>query len=168
MRCECGQETKEKRGTVIIDEGGVKITLEDVRIFTCPNCGEETHSIPRMEALFQEIAATLAKKRERLMPQEIRFLRKYLGFSGQDFARKMGVDHTTVSKWERLDEPQAMGPQAERVLRLMALAEKPIEEYPLEEMATEAAKPSRFRMRAGPKGWTKLMNTLDARPSNER
>jgi putative transcriptional regulator len=153
MRCECGHETTERRGNVVMDEGGVKITLEEVRIFTCPRCGEEAHAIPRMEALFREVAATLARKRERLMPQEIRFLRKHLGLSGREFARKMGVDPTTVSKWERQEEPQAMGPQAERVLRLMALVEKPLEEYPLEEMATEAPSPSRLRMRAGPEGW---------------
>src|SRR5688500_10533539 len=98
MKCECGNEMTERRGNTLLDEGGVKITLEDVRIFSCPACGNETPSIPRMESLFREVALELAAKPEKLMPQEIRFLRKHLGLSSKDFATVMGVDPTTVSK----------------------------------------------------------------------
>ena len=106
-----------------------------------------------MEALFREVARTLATKRARLMPQEIRFLRKHLGLSGRDFARKMGVDHTTVSKWEGVENPRDMGPIAERLLRLFVLTEKPVEEYPREEMASEAPDVSRLQLEHDSKGW---------------
>lgn len=153
MKCNNGHEMKERQGSTQIDEGGVTITLDDVRIFSCKACGVETPAIPKMEALFREVARTLATKRQRLMPQEIRFLRKHLGLSGRDFARKMGVDHTTVSKWERVDDPQAMGAVAERLLRLFVLTEKPVEEYPLEEMASEDPALSRLQLEHDSKGW---------------
>ncbi len=154
MKCECGEKLTERIGDVEIDEGGVKVTLQGVRIFTCPKCKREMHTIPKMEALFREIASTLARKRQRLMPQEIRFLRKHLGLSSRDFARKMGVDHTTVSKWERVDGPQSMGPVAERLLRVFVLYEKPVDEYPLEEMGAEAAAPAHPTMVHDRGGWS--------------
>lgn len=153
MKCNNNHEMTSRRGATQIDEGGVTIVLEDVRIFTCKQCGIETPAIPKMEALFREVARTLAMKRQRLMPQEIRFLRKHLGLSSRDFARKMGVDHTTVSKWERVDDPQSMGAVAERLLRLFVLTERPVEEYPLEEMASEGAAPSRLQLELDSKGW---------------
>lgn len=154
MKCDdCGEKLTERIGDTEMDEGGVKVKLEGVRIFTCPKCKREMHTIPKMEALFREIATTLARKRQRLMPQEIRFLRKYLGLSSKDFASKIGVDHTTVSKWERVDEPQGMGPVAERLLRMFVLYEKPVDEYPLEEMGAEAAAPAHPTMVHDQRGW---------------
>ena len=47
-----------------------------------PNCGETEVVIPHIEALHREkeaIATALVVKRARLAPEEIRFLRKYLG-----------------------------------------------------------------------------------------
>ena len=153
MKCYNGHEMTERRGRPQIDEGGVRIVLDDVRIFTCKKCKVETPAIPKMEALFKEVAHTLARKRQRMMPQEVRFLRKHLGLSSRSFARKIGVDHTTVSKWERLDSPQAMGAVAERLLHLFVLAEKPVEEYPFEDMAVEAPAPSRLQLEHDSKGW---------------
>jgi putative zinc finger/helix-turn-helix YgiT family protein len=154
MKCEqCGSTLSERRGEVEIDEGGVIIKLEGVRIFECPNGDPAVHAIPKMEALFHRVALELARKPQRLMPEEIRFLRKHLGLSSREFARKMGVDHTTVSKWERRDQPQDMGRTTERLLRLLVLTERPIEEYPLEEMASQEATPIHPIMRLDAQGW---------------
>ena len=119
--------------------------------FTCPKCKHEMHTIPKMEALFREMATTLARKRQRLMPQEIRFLRKYLGLSSKDFARKIGVDHTTVCKWERLDEPQSI--RRRTIAAHVRLVRKPVDEYPLEEMGAEAAAPAHPTMVHDQRGW---------------
>ena len=40
------------------------------------------------------------EKEERLLPTEIVFLRKFLGWSSSDFARNLQIDKTQVSKWE--------------------------------------------------------------------
>lgn len=155
MKCEsCGEKKMgERRGDVEIDEGGVKLALQDVRIFTCPKCGHETHAIPMMEGLFRAVALDMARNRARLRPEEIRFLRKSMGLSSVDFASKMGVHKTTVSKWESVEDTQPMGPQAERVLRLMVLLEKPVAEYRLEDMASEEPRAVRLKMKPSAKGW---------------
>lgn len=80
-------------------------------------------------------------------------LRKYLGYSGEDFAATMGVTPATVSRWENDREP--MGSTAERLLRLMSVRDLPIEEYPtdrLRAVATEG-EPPRFRARLAGKTW---------------
>jgi DNA-binding transcriptional regulator YiaG len=63
-----------------------------------------------------------------LRPQEIRFLRKYLGYSGADFARVIGVSPETLSRWENgKAEPSRM---VDLLLRYMALTRDPLTEYP--------------------------------------
>src|SRR5437870_2437733 len=101
MKCPCGGTFQERRGDATLEEGGVKVVLRDVDLYTCDNCGNEAHAIPNMKGLFRHIAVTLARKKARLAPKEIRFLRKHLGYSSQDFAKRVGVSRTTVSKWER-------------------------------------------------------------------
>jgi transcriptional regulator with XRE-family HTH domain len=64
---------------------------------------------------------------------EIRFLRKFLGLSGVDFARRMGVAPEVVSKWEHDKDP--IGGQSDRLLRMMVVRDRPVEEYPLERLA---------------------------------
>lgn len=130
------------------------ITLEGVRVRRCAHCGEQDVTIRAIAMVQKRIASALAEKKEKLTPHEIRYLRKYLGLSSSDFARKIGVDPSTVSRWESVDEPQSMNTQAERLLRLMVLYERPIEDYRLEEMATLDAKPTRIRLSQSGNDWT--------------
>ena len=129
------------------------VILENTLVYRCPNCGVFVVSIERMEELHKGIAHALARKRERLSPKEIRFMRKWLGYSSAEFAGKMGVNPATVSRWESVSDPQTMGGTAERLLRLMVLQEKPVSSYPLDEMATTDPKPTRIRMRSDRTGW---------------
>ena len=63
-----------------------------------PKCGEHEVAIPRIEDLHRTIAQAVIAKRERLTPAEIRFLRKFLGWSGADFAAHVGTTPETVSR----------------------------------------------------------------------
>lgn len=68
----------------------------------------------------------------------------------------MAVDKATVSRWESEKSPQAMSPQAERLLRLMVAHEQPVEEYSfdtLDQVGTEAPKPMRIGMKVDKNGW---------------
>ena len=89
----------------------------------------------------------------RLGPREIRFLRKNLGLSSTEFAIKVGVDKATVSRWERVDEPTAMGGQTERLLRVLVMSEKPVESYGLDELAVKEPKTMKMRFASGRSGW---------------
>ena len=103
------------------------VTLQQVEVSRCPVCGETEVAIPHIEALHRAIAAVLVQKRARLAPEEIRYLRKYLGWSGVDFAAHMGVTPETVSRWERGTTP--MGGQADRLLRLLVVNLAPVQNY---------------------------------------
>lgn len=153
---DCGQgEMRESVENIPYSTSGLDgITLEGVRVRRCSHCGTQDVTIRAVAMVQKRIALTLAEKKEKLTPPEIRYLRKYLGLSSSDFARKMGVDPSTVSRWESIQEPQSMSTQAERLLRLMVLYERPVDDYPLEEMATLDAKPSRMRLSQSGSGWT--------------
>jgi putative zinc finger/helix-turn-helix YgiT family protein len=133
------------------------VIIEGVQVRHCPDCGEEEVSYANIEQLHAQLAMQLAQKEASLTPREIRFLRTYLGLSGVDLARRMGVTKETVSRWERVDKPLAMGTTAERLLRLMAVHEQPVAAYPLEQLERVAiSKPAPLRVRLKPRkqGWT--------------
>jgi len=87
------------------------------------------------------------------MPKEIRFLRTFLGYSSADFARKVGVSLPTVSRWEREDAPLGMKSTAEKLLRIMVLADDAMRSYQLEEMASEEPASTPVRLHATRVGW---------------
>lgn len=158
MKCaECGTlMTSTRENYKYVESGLPYVTLEGIEIRSCPKCGEREVVIPKVEQLHRLMAMALINKKARLIPQEIRFLRKYLGWSSGDFAEHMGVTPSTVSKWERVDEPQPMGPIADRLLRMAVAHGQPVEEYPLEqltEVAEEDAAPARLGLRSSKKGW---------------
>lgn len=130
------------------------IVLTDVEVRRCPECGFESVVIPRIEELFRTIAFAVIHKPSRLSSAEVRFLRKYLGFSGVDFANHMGVDPSTVSNWE--NDKQPIGMPSDRLLRLMVVHQAPVENYSLTELTkiTEALTPSpEMRVHPKAKGW---------------
>lgn len=136
----------ERVEAVRYDECGLTgVVLDGVPVRTCPKCGERMVGIPRIAELHRELAKHIAVKAERLAPAEVKFLRKVLGLSGEDFAARMGVDRATISRWESTEKPQGMGEPAERLLRVLVLSGKRVEEYPVE-MATKEAKPERIRL----------------------
>lgn len=109
------------------------VTLQNIPINRCPSCGEVVVSIPKVTELHKVLAFAVASKPSRLGSEEIRFLRKYLGWSGVQFANIMAVAQETVSRWETGTAP--MGQTAERMLRLMVFRLEPVEKYPTEDLA---------------------------------
>jgi len=158
MKCvECGHAMKPTIENHRYEAvAGLAVTLVGMRVNRCPECGEVEVEIPNLEGLHRALADLVIRKRARLGAAEIRFLRKYLGLSGSDFAERIGVDRATVSKWETGGQP--MGTTADRLLRLMVAHEKPIEAYPIKtltEVARDDAAPSRIGLRFAKKeGWT--------------
>lgn len=153
-RCgACRTEMKGARENVRYECGIEGVTLVNVMVFRCPNCGEREIEIPYVEKLHRAIALDLVRQPGRLGPKEIRFLRTYLGLSSSDFAMKIGVDKATVSRYERIDSPLPMGPQTERLLRLMVMSERPVEEYRFEEVTNLRRKPVQMKLVTDKKGW---------------
>jgi len=105
------------------------VTLVGVVVRECERCGEREVAIPNVEGLHRCIARVLAERRSALLGTEVRFLCKWLGYSGQDFAQLMGVTPETVSRWE--NSKRVLPSVADRALRLMVLRSEPVESYDL-------------------------------------
>lgn len=139
----CGTPMETRREEVEYDAAGLPgVTLRGVDVSRCPACGDKQVAVPRLPALHQALARTVVTKPGRLTGPEIRFLRKHLGLSGQDFADVMGSDPSTISRWENGKEP--MNKHADRLLRLMVLIGKRLQKYQLARVARDDAEPSRY------------------------
>jgi putative transcriptional regulator len=160
-RCvTCGGATKTKREKSYryAECGLPNVVLENVvEVSVCTKCGGTYTGIPAIEGLHRAIAGGLIRKKRRLAPAEIKFLRKSLGWSGVDFAKRMGATPETVSRWENGKVP--MGAQADRLLRLLVAREAPIMEYSVDVLAQLAADgdspatPAHVEMTKGARGW---------------
>lgn len=156
MKCIiCGQKMTEKteKKYHYTLSGLSKVFLDGVIIRKC-SCGEEEIDIPNIEELHSVLANIIAMKEAKLVPEEIRFLRSHMGFSGSDFAKKIGTTHNTVSRWENGKRP--MPETEEKMLRLMVLAMKePFTDYRLlDEVATKETKTaSKVMLRVSHSHW---------------
>lgn len=152
----CGKaELATRAETYLYTESGLpNVVLVGVDVRRCPACGHHELVLPRVVDLHRTIAHTVIHKPARLSGSEVRFLRKYLGWSGADFARHIGVDPSTVSNWETDKEP--IGPSSDRALRLMVAHGSPVEEYPLDELTkieNERRPPIEIRVAPRARGW---------------
>jgi len=152
----CGKaEMSPGTETYLYTESGLpNVVLVGVEVRRCPSCGHHDLVLPRVTELHRTIADAVIHKRARLSGPEVRFLRKYLGWSGVDFARHVGVDPSTVSNWENDKDP--IGPTSDRLLRLMVAHGAQVEDYALEELTkieNERTPPVEVRLRPKARGW---------------
>lgn len=116
---------------------------------TCAACGDVLYTIPRLAQLDLTIAEVLITKPTRLAGPEVRFLRKYLGWSGRDFASRVGATPETVSRWEHGTFP--ICETADKLLRMFFVHEQPVENYSLDQfeaMAKGEGAPVQLRLAA--------------------
>jgi putative transcriptional regulator len=156
MKCDsCGGAMTSKRERHAYTESGLaNVVLENVEVRRCSKCDEVEVVIPRIEQLHRAIATALVHKPSRLSGAEMRFLRKEIGFSAADFAARMGVDPSTVSRWENDKDP--VGALADRLVRLMVVLTPPKTAYSLDDLANiEAGEPTplSITLRPGGDGW---------------
>jgi len=134
----CGSEAHVERGNYVFKESGLKrVVLQGIELIRCPKCGNEDPIIPRMNDLMRALALATVSKPYRLTGEELRFLRKYLGITAEQFAGLLHVDKTTISKWETNDDP--VGEQSDRLIRatvvilgegLQASQKQTVEKFP--------------------------------------
>lgn len=154
MKCvNCGHAMTTKRENVPYTAlpGAV---LVGVSVSRCPNCGEYEVAIPAIDELNRVLAGAVIRKRARLVGAEVRFLRSYLGYSGADFARLIGSDPATVSRWE--SDKQAIGHHTDLLLRAMVALDRKVDEYPIAnfaEVQEKATERPRYAFKATAKKW---------------
>ncbi len=156
-KCHVAEIPEEKVPYRYASGGLPHVILLGVSVGRCPNCGAETLTVPRIAQLHRVLAAALATKATRLTANEARFLRKFLGYSTTDLAAIMGVAPETISRWESTKSNQPIGAQSERLLRLMAVRDRPVEEYPSERLAEirDADADPTLRFETDESGWHK-------------
>ena len=156
MTCvECGGKVTSARETVKYDASGLSgITLRNIEVRRCEKCGDYEILIPKIEQLHYLMAHAIIRKPASLVGEEIRFVRKYLGWSAADFAAHMGARLETISRWE--NGKLTMSPQADRLLRMMVALREPEKDYSLDTLKAilpkKAGRPLRA-FRHSPSGW---------------
>jgi putative zinc finger/helix-turn-helix YgiT family protein len=154
MKCiNCGHTMTTKRENVPYTAlpGAV---LVGVPVSRCANCGEHEVAIPAIDELNRVLARAVISKRGRLVGGEIRFLRSYLGYSGSDFAKLIGSDPATVSRWE--GDKQPIGHHTDLLLRAMVALDKRVDEYAIEELGQvkpDIAERPRYAVKPAAKKW---------------
>jgi YgiT-type zinc finger domain-containing protein len=120
-RCSnCGERVQRVRGNYLFRESGLpNVVLRDVEIMKCEACGNQDPIIPTLSKLIAVLALAVVKKPCSLSGEDVRFLRKYMAMNGETFAGLLGVDKTTLSKWE--NNQISIGTNSDRLIRAVVL-----------------------------------------------
>ena len=117
----CGEQvTPERRSYRYAESGLSNVILQGIEMADCAKCGNSDVIIPRMAKIHRAIAEALVKSPARLTGEELRFLRKHLGLSGDQLGGYLHTDRTKISKWERGED--RIGPPTDRLVRLLVAA----------------------------------------------
>lgn len=108
------------------------VTIMGITVRKCAHCGNVMPLIPNIEGLHDALADSIIKKNGPLIPAEIIFLRKSLGWSGKDFAKNMMCDKSQISKWEH--GTVKMSKPYELLLREIVSSGKKLTDYHREEI----------------------------------
>lgn len=128
----CGKEARVITGNYRFDEVGLPVLLKNIEMVDCNECGTREPIIPSLNELMHVLAFAVVVHPCKLKGQHIRFLRKYLGMSADEFSGLVHADRTTLSKWE--NNSQEIGSKADRLIRFVVVSEsaelrKQLEEF---------------------------------------
>ena len=131
--CNSKKELKRKKISYRYKECGLDtITLKGVEEARCEDCGEAYYNFGDIEELHGEIAKTLCLKKEILTGKEIKFIRKYLGFSGAVFVKLVGYEVEHLSRLE--NGSAAVQEVFDRLVRALVFERLPDREYNLHDL----------------------------------
>ncbi len=155
MRCtQCRATVRVERRNYDYKECGLpNVTLVNVPVGNCPECGREYLSLPRVSLLHRTISKAIVSKPHAMTAAEVCFLRKTLGWSNSDFASWMGVREETVSRWQNGAQ---IPPAEDRLLRMLVVGAEPIRDYSLEVLRNIAPEsvPVRLKLKeCESRGW---------------
>ena len=120
MKCDIcqGNLVTRTQQTYHYTESGLdNVYLKNVQVRVCQSCGEKNLRISHILELHETIARGIALQPCPLRGQDVRFLRKQLGYSAKQWATFLRIDVSTLSRWE--NGQQEIGPQSDALLRLL-------------------------------------------------
>ena len=117
MRCPgCGKAMQKVDENYHFTGSGLdNVYLSGIPVFKC-RCGETIARIPIMKELLETIGEAIVNKPAPLVGKEVRFLRKNVGLKAETFAKYLGVDASTFSRWE--NSKKQIGVPSDRLIRL--------------------------------------------------
>lgn len=80
------------------------------------------YSVQDVDSLHKQIGLSLALMRPTLTHKDIKFLRKQLGLTQSELAKKLGLESQMIGRYERNEHPIS-GP-AERLLRILYISDQ--------------------------------------------
>src|SRR5258706_2984833 len=108
--CHKGNILTKKQESYHYKECGLdNVFLRNIDLRVCDECGAKIPRLPRMRELHATIARAVAMQPCPLRGQDIRFLRKQLGYSAKEWATFLRTDASTLSRWE--NDQQEIGTQ---------------------------------------------------------
>jgi putative transcriptional regulator len=117
-RCSnCGAEARVTHGDYEFKESGLPVLLKGIELIKCGKCGSVDPVIPKPAQIMRTLALAVISQPYRLTGAEVRFLRKHLGKTAEEFAKFLHVDKTVLSRWETGTHP--VGEQSDRLIRLI-------------------------------------------------
>jgi DNA-binding transcriptional regulator YiaG len=75
------------------------VVLRNVPVWECDN-GHQDVQVPALDQLHRLLAEMVVSQPMPLTGKDIRFLRKYSGFSARAFSERVGLSHITLSRME--------------------------------------------------------------------
>lgn len=116
--CNEGEIRTKKQQTYHYKECGLdNVYLLNIEFGVCDTCRTKVPRFKRMPELHATIARAIALQPCPLRGQDIRFLRKQLGFSAKQWATFLRTDASTLSRWEH--DQQELGTQSDSLVRLL-------------------------------------------------
>lgn len=104
MECMSCNSTKKMNEEIVshkYSESGLSnITLLGVTKYHCDNCGETTYNLGDVNQLNKLIVNSLIRKDSLLNGEEVKFLRKFMGYSGEMLGKIMGYTKDHIYKVE--------------------------------------------------------------------
>jgi DNA-binding transcriptional regulator YiaG len=134
-----------------VPTAGVRVPLIGITVHECRRCRAPWPVLPRIEALHRAIAAELVDKPGPLTGPELRYLRKFAGFTGQAFARRLKVSNAHLSRVEH--GTLALGESAEQLARAIAAAVAETDVRAVLLRAEAGGRPRRAPLVWGRQGW---------------
>jgi len=101
------------------------VILENaVKVVECKKCGTVLKtSIPDIKGLFHAVVFSRALEPRKMVGEEIRFMRKAMGWKSKDLAKQLGVSPEHFSRYE--NGGKTMPESTEKLFRLYALLKTP-------------------------------------------
>ena len=105
------------------ESGLDNVILKKIEVLVCRQCGCVVARIPRLNDLMRTIVVAMIAKPSELQGTEVRFLRKFMDETIEQFARKLGVNRSHLSRIE--NGSLAVSKQTDRLVRTLILVHKP-------------------------------------------